>query len=168
MSMRVIGGGAGGSGKDGGGASRPSPLRPHAVPHAPLRRETPREAARHVSDLPPLPEKIYFRIGEVSQLVGVAQHVLRYWEQEFRSIRPTKSQSGQRVYARRDVELLRRIRELLYDQGFTIAGAKKALRAKGVEPHEEGDPVVVAGTRARETLVELRQQVEAFLRELGG
>jgi DNA-binding transcriptional MerR regulator len=166
MTMRVIGGGAGGSGKD-GGASRPAPLRPIAPPSA-LRRETPREVARHVSELPPLPEKIYFRIGEVSSLVGVAQHVLRYWEQEFRSIRPTKSQSGQRVYTRRDVEHLRRIRELLYDQGFTIAGAKKALRAKGAEPHDDGDPVVVAGTRAREALVELRHQVEAFLRELGG
>jgi DNA-binding transcriptional MerR regulator len=164
MSMRVIGGGAGGSGKD-GGASRPAPLRPQ--PSA-LRRESPREAARHVVELPALPDKIYFRIGEVAHLVGVEPHVLRYWEQEFRSIRPTKSQRGQRVYARRDVEHLRKIRELLYDRGFTIAGAKKALRAKGAEPHEERDPVVVAGTRAREALIELKHDVESFLRELGG
>jgi DNA-binding transcriptional MerR regulator len=165
MSMRVIGGGAGGSGKDGGGASRLQPMRPHA---APIRREAPRDLARQTVDLPPLPDKIYFRIGEVAHLVGVEPHVLRYWEQEFRSIRPTKSQRGQRVYTRRDVEHLRKIRELLYEQGFTIAGAKKALRAKGAEPREERDPVVLAGTRSREALVELRHEVEAFLRELGG
>ena len=164
MTMRVIGGGAGGSGRDGDG-SRPSPLRPAS---APLRRESPREAARHVVELPELPEKIYFRIGEVAHLVQVEPHVLRYWEQEFRSIRPTKSARGQRVYSRRDVEHLRRIRELLYERGFTIAGAKKALRARGDEPHEDRDPVVVAGARAREALVELRHEVEAFLRELGG
>ena len=63
---------------------------------------------------------------------------------------------------------LRRIRGLLYEQGFTIAGAKKALRARGVEPREENDPTLVAGNRAREALVEIRHDVEAFLRELGG
>src|SRR5579863_9319605 len=78
----------------------------------------------------PLPEKVYFRIGEVAGLVGVEPHVLRYWEREFRSIRPTKSAKGQRVYSRRDVENLLRVRELLYGQGFTIAGAKKQLREK--------------------------------------
>jgi DNA-binding transcriptional MerR regulator len=123
---------------------------------------------RTAVELPPIPEKIYFRIGEVAHLVGVEQHVLRYWEHEFRSIRPTKSQRGQRVYSRRDVEHLRRIRGLLYEQGFTIAGAKKALRARGVEPREENDPTLVAGNRAREALVEIRHDVEAFLRELGG
>src|SRR5277367_3563147 len=74
-----------------------------------------------------LPPKLYFRIGEVAGLVGVEPHVLRYWEREFRSIRPTKSARGQRVYSRRDVENLMRVRELLYSQGFTIAGARKQL-----------------------------------------
>lgn len=74
-----------------------------------------------------LPPKLYFRIGEVASLVGVEPHVLRYWEREFRSIRPTKSAKGQRVYSRRDVENLMRVRELLYQEGFTIAGAKKKL-----------------------------------------
>ena len=115
-----------------------------------------------------LPAKLYFRIGEVADLVGVEPHVLRYWEREFRTIRPSKSAKGQRVYSRRDVENLFRVRELLYTQGFTIAGAKKALRARGVEPREENDPTVVAGNRAREALVEIRHDVEAFLRELGG
>src|SRR5260370_8637525 len=82
-----------------------------------------------------LPEKLYFRIGEVAELVGVEPHVLRYWEREFRSIRPTKSAKGQRVYSRRDVENLMRVRELLYKDGFTIAGAKKKLlRPEPAEP----------------------------------
>src|SRR5438132_8017193 len=81
-----------------------------------------------------LPPKLYFRIGEVASLVGVEPHVLRYWEREFRSIRPTKSAKGQRVYSRRDVENLLRVRDLLYSEGFTIAGAKKRLLRAGVEP----------------------------------
>src|SRR5215468_10132769 len=74
-----------------------------------------------------LPPKLYFRIGEAAGLVGVEPHVLRYWEREFRSIRPTKSAKGQRVYSRKDVENLLRVRDLLYRDGFTIAGAKKRL-----------------------------------------
>jgi DNA-binding transcriptional MerR regulator len=74
-----------------------------------------------------LPSKLFFRIGEVASLVGVEPHVLRYWEREFRSIRPTKSAKGQRVYSRRDVENLLRVRDLLYRDGFTIAGARKRL-----------------------------------------
>ena len=78
-----------------------------------------------MGDLPP---KLFFRIGEVAGLVGVEPHVLRYWEREFRSIRPTKSAKGQRVYSRKDVENLLRVRDLLYRDGFTIAGAKKKLQ----------------------------------------
>ena len=91
-----------------------------------------------------LPPKLYFRIGEVASLVGVEPHVLRYWEREFRTIRPTKSAKGQRVYSRRDVENLMRVRELLYQEGFTIAGAKKklernALRRAEPEQAQDGD-----------------------------
>ena len=82
-----------------------------------------------------LPAKLYFRIGEVAELIGVEPHVLRYWEREFRTIRPTKSRRGQRVYSRRDVETLARIRALLYDEGFTIAGAKRKLAA-GAASHD--------------------------------
>ena len=97
-----------------------------------------RPSARGQSRLPP---KLYFRIGEVASLVGVEPHVLRYWEREFRTIRPTKSAKGQRVYSRRDVENLMRVRELLYQEGFTIAGAKKklernALRRAEPEQHQ--------------------------------
>lgn len=83
-----------------------------------------------------LPSKLFFRIGEVAGLVGVEPHVLRYWEREFRSIRPTKSAKGQRVYSRKDVENLLRVRDLLYRDGFTIAGAKKRLLQRAPQPSE--------------------------------
>src|SRR6202161_4000883 len=86
----------------------------------------------------PRPAKLYFRIGEVAGLVGVEPHVLRYWEREFRSIRPSKSAKGQRVYSRRDVENLMRVRELLYGRGFTIAGAKKTLRGSAEARESDG------------------------------
>jgi DNA-binding transcriptional MerR regulator len=114
-----------------------------------------------------LPAKVYFRIGEVAELVGVEPHVLRYWEREFRSIRPTKSTKGQRVYSRRDVENLMRVRELLYREGFTIAGAKKKLQRSGVEPRDESGPVAVEASKTREQLVALRADIESFLAELG-
>ncbi|MEN9580895.1 MAG: MerR family transcriptional regulator [Pseudomonadota bacterium] len=72
--------------------------------------------------------KLYYRIGEVARIVGVQPHVLRYWETEFRTIRPQKSSKGQRIYSRRDVEKLLRVKDLLKHQGFTIAGAKRRLR----------------------------------------
>ncbi len=75
-----------------------------------------------------LPEKMYFKIGEVADLVDVKPHVLRYWEREFRLFRPEKSRSNHRVYRRRDVELIAAIKRLLYDEGYTIAGARKRLR----------------------------------------
>src|SRR5688572_1379181 len=77
-----------------------------------------------------IPEKIYFKIGEVCELVGVQAHVLRYWETEFPMLSPQKNRSGQRSYRRRDVEISFRIKQLLYDEMFTIAGAKKKLQAE--------------------------------------
>lgn len=76
-----------------------------------------------------IPEKIFFKIGEVCDLVGVQAHVLRYWETEFPMLSPQKNRSGQRTYRRRDVEIALRIKELLYDELFTIAGAKKKLQS---------------------------------------
>jgi DNA-binding transcriptional MerR regulator len=132
-----------------------------------------------------LPPKLYFRIGEVASLVGVEPHVLRYWEREFRSIRPTKSAKGQRVYSRRDVENLMRVRELLYQEGFTIAGAKKKLErgpardasreaaresdAKAEKQAEKQPEIAANGEtskRMRAVLSEMRAEVEAFLAEL--
>ncbi len=146
-----------------------------------------------VGTLATLPAKLYFRIGEVAGLVGVEPHVLRYWEREFRSIRPTKSAKGQRVYSRRDVENLLRVRDLLYRDGFTIAGAKKKLQKNGTEPslaEAEALEVEVASPTppatdpelalldaaevehvsgsARETLSALRNEIQSFLEELGG
>src|SRR5690606_8319741 len=77
-----------------------------------------------------IPEKIYFKIGEVCELVGVQAHVLRYWETEFPMLSPQKNRSGQRSYRRRDVEIALRIKELLYDDMYTIAGAKKKLQGE--------------------------------------
>lgn len=77
-----------------------------------------------------IPEKIYFKIGEVCELVGVQAHVLRYWETEFPMLSPQKNRSGQRSYRRRDVEIALRIKQLLYDELFTIAGAKKKLQTE--------------------------------------
>jgi DNA-binding transcriptional MerR regulator len=146
-----------------------------------------------------LPQKLYFRIGEVAGIVGVEPHVLRYWEREFRSIRPTKSARGQRVYSRRDVENLLRVRELLYTHGFTIAGARKQLQKPttaddtssnkgelataadgGGKPPESGPPSDKEPPHGepggddghalslRGTLAALREEVAAFLDELGG
>src|SRR6185436_2680118 len=89
-----------------------------------------------------IPEKIYFKIGEVCDLVGVQAHVLRYWETEFSILSPQKNKSGQRSYRRRDVEIALRIKQLLYNEMFTIAGARKKIqteqreggRAKAVAP----------------------------------
>ena len=77
--------------------------------------------------LPPIPAKRYFTIGEVSDLCGVKPHVLRYWEQEFTQLRPMKRRGNRRYYQHHEVLLVRRIRELLYDQGFTISGARNRL-----------------------------------------
>lgn len=79
-------------------------------------------------DQPELPNKLYFRIGEVAKIVGVKPYVLRYWETEFPSIKPGKTPSRHRLYRRRDVELLLAIKHLLYEERFTIAGAKKRLK----------------------------------------
>lgn len=138
-----------------------------------------------------LPSKLFFRIGEVAGLVGVEPHVLRYWEREFRTIRPTKSAKGQRVYSRKDVENLLRVRDLLYRDGFTIAGAKKKL-TRGGEPAPEVDATpdeapselvtaaladeareptatpaeTVATVDVKSALLAIRSDVEEFLAEL--
>lgn len=77
---------------------------------------------------PKIPDKLFFKIGEVAQLTGTKPHVLRYWESEFKMLRPAKGESGQRIYRRKDVELIFSIKQLLYEENFTIAGAKKQLQ----------------------------------------
>ncbi|MBI3530299.1 MAG: MerR family transcriptional regulator [Betaproteobacteria bacterium] len=83
--------------------------------------------------LPPIPAKRYFTIGEVSELCGVKPHVLRYWEQEFTQLKPVKRRGNRRYYQHHEVLLIRRIRELLYEQGFTISGARARLDESAVQ-----------------------------------
>ena len=83
--------------------------------------------ASNNNELPAIPSKRYFTIGEVSDLCGVKPHVLRYWEQEFNQLKPVKRRGNRRYYQRHDVILIRQIRSLLYDQGFTIGGARQQL-----------------------------------------
>jgi DNA-binding transcriptional MerR regulator len=86
-----------------------------------------RAAKPLLAPLPPIPAKRYFTIGEVSELCGVKPHVLRYWEQEFAQLKPVKRRGNRRYYQHHEVLLIRRIRELLYEQGFTISGARNKL-----------------------------------------
>ena len=83
--------------------------------------------------LPPIPAKRYFTIGEVSELCGVKPHVLRYWEQEFPQLKPVKRRGNRRYYQRHDVLVIRQIRSLLYEQGFTIGGARQQLSSDGAK-----------------------------------
>ena len=87
-------------------------------------------ARKPVSGEVVIPDKLYFRIGEVSRLCGLPSYVLRFWETEFNQLKPSKSGTGQRMYRKIDVESVLRIKKLLYDQGFTIAGARQQLRAE--------------------------------------
>jgi DNA-binding transcriptional MerR regulator len=102
------------------------------------------EAIKNVQ-LPPIPAKRYFTIGEVSELCGVKPHVLRYWEQEFTQLKPVKRRGNRRYYQHHEVLLIRKIRELLYKQGFTISGARNRL--DGVE----GEVPTVAASKEAES-----------------
>jgi DNA-binding transcriptional MerR regulator len=105
--------------------------------------------------LPPIPAKRYFTIGEVSELCGVKPYVLRYWEQEFTQLKPMKRRGNRRYYQHHEVLLIRRIRELLYEQGFTISGARNRLadagaqRASVLAPPGEGDALSIPARHDR-------------------
>jgi DNA-binding transcriptional MerR regulator len=114
------------------------------------------------SELPPIPAKRYFTIGEVSELCGVKAHVLRYWEQEFTQLKPVKRGGNRRYYQHHEVLLIRRIRQLLYEEGFTISGARSRLDQQAVR-HEEPAPVAAAAFSAAAFKRELRDIV-SFLR----
>jgi DNA-binding transcriptional MerR regulator len=114
--------------------------------------------ANHSSrtQLPPIPAKRYFTIGEVSELCGVKPHVLRYWEQEFTQLKPVKRRGNRRYYQHHEVLLIRRIRELLYDQGFTISGARNRLDELVSEPAR-------AARGPRTNLATLRKEIKSVL-----
>ena len=140
--------------------------------------------------LPSIPDRRYFTIGEASELCGVKPHVLRYWEQEFSMLRPAKRRGSRRYYQQKDIQLIRGIRELLYDKGFTISGARRALKKlksnkSADEFHEDeiGSTAVkpVVENKVKETPAEatsseavnseyakLRHELEALIQELKG
>jgi DNA-binding transcriptional MerR regulator len=98
------------------------------------------EPSRRKAELPPIPAKRYFTIGEVSELCGVKPHVLRYWEQEFTQLKPVKRRGNRRYYQHHEVLLIRRIRQLLYEEGFTISGARNRLDNSRAEAEERSEP----------------------------
>lgn len=117
-------------------------------------------------------KQLYYKIGEACKLLDIQPYVLRYWETEFPELSPTKSKSGQRVYSEKELALIRRIKELLYDEGFTIAGAKKRLEAEleaggpgeGEAP-EAGADEGELDTRAAERIEQLQQELRAAVAE---
>jgi len=110
-------------------------------------------------ELPPIPGKRYFTIGEVAELCQVKPHVLRYWEQEFPQLKPVKRRGNRRYYQRYDVELIRQIRSLLYEYGFTIGGARQRLE------EGDGEPGKAKGTDPQ-LIRELREELDAILQLL--
>jgi DNA-binding transcriptional MerR regulator len=107
-----------------------------------------------------IPDKMFFKIGEVSQLTGIKPYVLRYWESEFKLIRPQKNKTGQRVYRHQDVELIQRLKQLLYEERFTIEGAKKKI-AQEVKQKKEQHTLTPP-----DKLAEILQQQEQELKSL--
>ena len=114
------------------------------------------------TDASGIPDKPYFKIGEAARLCAVKPYVLRYWETEFKSVRPQKTRSQQRLYRKRDVELLLKIRHLLYDKRYTIEGARGRLREIG---HDEG-PVAVPPAAAPEVSLETLRKIKQGLSDL--
>jgi DNA-binding transcriptional MerR regulator len=118
------------------------------------------ETSRSPKDaLPPIPAKRYFTIGEVSELCGVKPHVLRYWEQEFTQLKPVKRRGNRRYYQHHEVLLIRRIRDLLYDQGFTISGARNRLDELIAEPARKSR----AAAAGKATLSAFRNELQSVL-----
>jgi DNA-binding transcriptional MerR regulator len=111
--------------------------------------------------LPPIPAKRYFTIGEVSDLCGVKPHVLRYWEQEFAQLKPVKRRGNRRYYQHHEVLLIRRIRELLYEQGFTINGARNKLNNQVA--HDEVKEAANTNQNEVMNFVQIRSELQALL-----
>ncbi|MGD0623990.1 MAG: MerR family transcriptional regulator [Thermodesulfobacteriota bacterium] len=108
---------------------------------------------------PSIPEKLYYKIGEVSQITGVEPYVLRYWESEFKIVTPMRTNSRQRLYRRRDLELILEIKKLLYEEKFTIAGAKKKMRRMRGQ-HESQPNLEVPDNKYRDVLLRVREELE--------
>jgi DNA-binding transcriptional MerR regulator len=126
---------------------------------------TERNSKPELIELPPIPAKRYFTIGEVSELCGVKPHVLRYWEQEFTQLKPVKRRGNRRYYQHHEVLLIRRIRELLYEQGFTISGARNKLGNRLAE-HGALEEERVAPPEPQVDLLAIRNELVDILRLL--
>ncbi len=113
---------------------------------------------------PTIPDKLFFKIGEVAEIVGVEQHVLRYWEDEFEVLKPNKNRSGQRLYQKKDIDQVLEIKKLLYTERFTIAGAKKKLK-QGRTQNSGGQAQLDFGFD-REALAEWKKQATQDLRSI--
>ena len=113
--------------------------------------------------LPPIPAKRYFTIGEVSELCAVKPHVLRYWEQEFSQLKPVKRRGNRRYYQHHEVLLIRRIRDLLYEQGFTINGARNRLESETLKRHNGAAARAAAEMTGGEADIDVREELEAIL-----
>lgn len=114
-----------------------------------------------------LPDKLFFKIGEVAEIVGVRPHVLRYWESEMPALRPMKTRGAHRVYRRRDVELAMLVKRLLQDEGFTISGAKKRLRELNRDRvASEPDPQAAAEVSVRASLQVIREELRTLQDQL--
>ena len=128
------------------------------------------EQSRRKAELPPIPAKRYFTIGEVSELCGVKPHVLRYWEQEFTQLKPVKRRGNRRYYQHHEVLLIRRIRELLYEEGFTISGARNRL--DNGPNDEKPEPEARNGRAAPATggvdINAIKRELRAVLEQLQG
>lgn len=103
-----------------------------------------------------IPERLYYKIGEVAQITKTEPYVLRYWETEFPVLKPTKNKSGQRLYRKKDVETILRIKELLYHEGYTIAGAQKKLSDEQAGPKEVTEKKTTVQSRLKDVEAELR------------
>ena len=128
------------------------------------------EQIRANAELPPIPAKRYFTIGEVSELCAVKPHVLRYWEQEFAQLKPVKRRGNRRYYQHHEVLLIRRIRDLLYEQGFTINGARHRLESENAEPRTAARAQATAPTATAQAPLEpsaLRHELEQIRDLLG-
>jgi len=119
-------------------------------------------ARKPVSGEVVIPDKLYFRIGEVSRLCGLPSYVLRFWETEFTQLKPSKSGTGQRMYRKIDVENVLRVKKLLYDQGFTIAGARQQLKAE-TKRKQTPLPFAVPPASGRGELRQVRQGLREIL-----
>jgi DNA-binding transcriptional MerR regulator len=120
-----------------------------------------KNTGKHAADAVLIPDKLYFRIGEVATLCRLPAYVLRFWESEFPQLKPVKSSTGQRMYRRRDVESVLRIKQLLYEQGFTISGARQQLRAE--TKSDKSQSAIPFPTQAAPEIQHIRQGLREIL-----